>query len=191
MEGDPVSDVYQRVKVINHNPFTIRDRHDGLPYIFIRDVEVIVPPDVALHLFAFPGEEADMHAHMARRWGWNRKEHCEVDEETGLMKWQSMCRNVEISVEHYEMRKVRQPDEPIPAEEADEAPDMYPEIRRDDRDDVPTRTLIGRKRTVKSLGRSKLRRHVVSAAPRAPNVEIPADDLVMVKEAPDAASETG
>ena len=113
----------ERVRVTNHNPFQINDRHDGVPYEFPPGVTVIIPIEAAQHIFGFPGELADMQAHMARRFGWNQPKHYQEDQR-GEVLWQKMTALVVLAVEHYEVRRIHQPGAPIPAEEADEAPEM-------------------------------------------------------------------
>jgi hypothetical protein len=66
----------ERVRITNRNTFVIKDMSDGVPWKFPPGESVIVPASVAFHLFNFPGDEEVMHAHMSRRWGWNRPEHC-------------------------------------------------------------------------------------------------------------------
>lgn len=120
-----MSEHIQRVRVTNGNSFAIDDRFDGVPYEFPAGQTVIIPPDAAQHIFGFPGEEADMMVHMARRFGWNRPEHYHPDESKGQRSWQQLARAIKIAVEHYDVvRRTRAPHEAIPAEEADEAPDM-------------------------------------------------------------------
>lgn len=65
-----------------------------------------------------------MAMHMARRFGWNRPEHYAPDASKGQKSWQELTRNIKLTMEHYEVRRVHLPGAPIPAEEADDAPDM-------------------------------------------------------------------
>ena len=125
MEGELVaSEHIERVRVTNGNPFQINDRHDGVPYEFPAGKTVIIPLEAATHIFGFPGDLQDMHAHMARRFGWNRPEYYKPDDNSGILPWQRMTALIRLAVEHYEVRRIHQPGAPIPAEEADEAPDM-------------------------------------------------------------------
>ena len=67
-----------RVRVTNHNEFTISDRYDGVPEVFEpgkpRDMDL----EAAAHILGFAldengvvvGYEPDM-AYICRRWGWN------------------------------------------------------------------------------------------------------------------------
>jgi hypothetical protein len=102
----------------------------------------VIPLDAAAHIFGFPGDEQDMATYMARRFGWNRPEHYKPDED-GVLPWVKMTRKVKLAIEKYEVRRLRGPGEPIPAEEAAEAPDMMgvnvdpPPARR---------TVVGRRR---------------------------------------------
>jgi hypothetical protein len=121
-----VSERIERVRVTNSNPFEIRDMHDGVPYDFPPGKTVTIPPEAANHIFGWPAEPHEMALYMARRFGWNQPEDYkkDADDPMGLLPWQKKTRNVVLSVEHYEMRKVHAPGAPIPAEEADDAPDM-------------------------------------------------------------------
>jgi hypothetical protein len=133
----------ERVRVLNTNPFMIEDRHNGARYRFRPNVPEVIPADVAGHIFAFPGEEEEMHRHMARRWGWNRPEHCAVDD-TGLMKWQRMCQAITIASEHYELRRVAVDDgRDSPAELAADAAENAPLIRDEPK---PRRAAVGRRK---------------------------------------------
>ena len=117
------SEHIERVRVSNLNLFEIRDRHDGVPYEFPAGSTVVIQLDAAQHIFGFPGDTQDMHMHIARRFGWNRPEHYAAEPD-GTLPWQRMARNVQLAVEHYEVRRIHAAGAPIPAEEAGEAPDM-------------------------------------------------------------------
>lgn len=98
-----------RVRVVNRNTFTIRDRCDGMPWKFPPHEPVVIPGEVAAHIFGFPGDVNDMHSHMCKRFGWNQPEHIDPKKMDAqeLLPWQRLCRNVTLEVEHYEMiRKV-------------------------------------------------------------------------------------
>ena len=136
----------ERVRVTNHNPFLLEDRFDGVPYEFPPGETVIVPPEVAAHIFGFPAEQPELYIHMARRFGWNRPEHYQTDEK-GLMLWQRMAANIKIAVEHYEVRRVHAPGAPIPAQEAGDAPDMMTGLNIDP--PAPRRASVGRKRAAR------------------------------------------
>jgi hypothetical protein len=131
---------YRRVRIVNRNPFPIHDRQDGIPYSFLPDKPVDVPPEVAEHIFGFPGDVEDMHRHMAKRWGWNQPMHQEWGED-GLMVWQRMCARVNVSVERYELRRVTDPKAPIPAEEAGTAEII--DYHGGPAEDAPTTTRVG------------------------------------------------
>ena len=152
------SEHIERVRVTNHNAFQINDRFDGVPYEFPPGLTVVIPPEAAQHIFGFPGDDADMQAHMARRFGWNRPEHYAVEPD-GTVVWQRMTRLVKIAVEHYEVVRRHQPGAPIPAEEAAEAPDM---LGLNIDPPAPRRSIVGRRR----LAARKPRKRVLQ--PRAP-----------------------
>ncbi|MBO0863561.1 MAG: hypothetical protein J2P16_00615 [Mycobacterium sp.] len=166
--------VEERVRVYNGNPFTIRDMCDGIPYEFPSMKAVVIPAEVAAHLFAFPADEQIAHAYMARRFGWNRPEDLQLEagDPSGLMPWQRKCKAMRLTVEHYELRRINDPSAPIPAEAAGEAPDQLTL-----REEVPvqTRTRVGRRRPV---AKSRRRRHVrpaaerISPAPPPPTSEV-------------------
>lgn len=118
-----MAELFERVSVINRNDFEIRDRCDGVAYWFPPGQRTVIPTDVARHLFLWPADEAEMHAHMARRWGWNRPEHYKLDDK-GVPLWLKLCRKITVLVEKYELRRTKDPDAPIPAESAGDAPDM-------------------------------------------------------------------
>lgn len=121
-----MSEQFERVSVINRNDFAISDRCDGVGYEFPAGLRTVIPADVARHLFLFPAEERVMHEHMARRWGWNRPEHYKSEykgKPIDVPLWQFLCRNIQVLMEKYELRRIRDPDAPIPAEHAREAPD--------------------------------------------------------------------
>jgi hypothetical protein len=136
-----MNDEIRRVRIVNHNSFAIHDRQDGVPYNFLPDKAVDIPPEVAEHIFGFPGDTEDMHRHMAKRWGWNLPEH--MTWEDGQMKWQRMCSNIDVSVERYELRRVIDPKAPIPAEEAGEAQIFDHRAVGGPAEDAPTTTRVG------------------------------------------------
>jgi hypothetical protein len=148
---------YRRVRIVNCNPFPIHDRQDGIPYSFLPDKPVDVPPEVAEHIFGFPGDIEDMHRHMAKRWGWNQPQHQEWGED-GLMVWQRMCARISVSVERYELRRVTDPKAPIPAEEAGDAQIFDPRPVGGPAEDAPTTTRVGYgKRKAKGWPKGKKR----------------------------------
>lgn len=113
--SDP-ADTIHKVRVVNRNKFAIRDRWDGIPVELLPGRPLSLSPEVAAHILGYPGEVEDMHRHMARRWGWNLPHHIAVDDD-GLMLWQRLCMNIEVSTEKFELRRVDvDPNEPIPAD---------------------------------------------------------------------------
>ena len=136
------SEHIDRVRVFNGNPFQINDRFDGVPYEFPPGKITIIPPEAAQHIFGFPGEEAVMAAHMARRFGWNRQEHYKLEED-GKEVWRHMTSLVKVAIERYEVRRIHQPNMAIPAEEADDAPDM---LGLNIDPPAPRRGVVGRRR---------------------------------------------
>lgn len=108
------------VRVVNRNPFPIRDRYDGVPFEFLTNVPMSLPPDVAQHILGYPGDPEDMQRHMAKRWGWNLPFHMQQDERTGDMLWQRFARNIEVATEKFELRRIPDdPNAPIPADMGD------------------------------------------------------------------------
>jgi hypothetical protein len=67
------------VEVVNRNGFTLRDMYDGVPYIFRPNEALSIPPQVANHIFGWPGEGYAMRLHTCRRFGWNTPSHMERD----------------------------------------------------------------------------------------------------------------
>lgn len=67
------------VEVTNHNGFALRDMFDGVPYIFRPNEALSIPPQVANHIFGWPGEGHVMRLHTCRRFGWNTPSHMERD----------------------------------------------------------------------------------------------------------------
>lgn len=159
-----MSEHIERVRVTNRNPFMIKDMHDGVPYEFPPGATVVIPPEAAAHMFGWPGDELDMRQYMARRFGWNRPEYYTMpkDEQAAAamgvpypchqLPWQMLTAGVTLGVEHYEVRRVREPGAPIPAEEASEAPDMLT-INTDP--PPPRRTVVGRRAKAKRKPRVK------------------------------------
>ena len=108
-----------RLRVINRNDFAIRDRYDGVPYIFTPDEYVDLPLDAAQHILGYPADRDVMELHMAKRWGWNRPEHVVIDPITKRTKFQELAGNIHITVETFEIRRVVEPgsrldDPPMP-----------------------------------------------------------------------------
>lgn len=95
-----------RLRVTNRNDFPIRDRYDGVPYVFAPNESVDLPLDAAGHILGYPAERDVMNLHMAKRWGWNRPEHVVIDPQTRKMKFQELADNIHINVETFEIRRV-------------------------------------------------------------------------------------
>jgi hypothetical protein len=148
----------ERVRVANANPFMITDRHDGILYEFPPHSTTVVPTEVAQHIFGYPGDTQDMRVYMARRFGWNRPEHYKPDDD-GTLPWERMTRNIRLTVEHYEMRRILAPGAPIPAEQAGEAPDML-SINSDP--PAPRRAIVSRRRA--KSGKRKVRARQLATA---------------------------
>lgn len=110
------ADEIQRIRVVNRNDFAIHDRFDGVPVVFEPNKQVDLSPEVAEHIFRYPGDTEDMYRHMARRWGWNLPKHIAEDEH-GVSLWVRQCRNIEISVSRFELRPIGDPKAPIPADD--------------------------------------------------------------------------
>ncbi len=121
MADQAVPDAIQKIRVVNRNDFTIRDRYDGVPYVFEPGKAVDLPPEVAEHILGYPGEAEDMWRHMSKRWGWNLPHHFQISPESkGLTLSQLYCKNVVVSVERFELRRVTDPRAPIPADAGDD-----------------------------------------------------------------------
>jgi hypothetical protein len=106
----------QRIRVVNRNDFTISDRFDGVPVVFEPNKPVELPPEVAEHIFRYPGDTEDTYRHMARRWGWNLPKHIAEDEH-GVPLWVRQCQKIEITVSRFELRPVTDSSAPIPADD--------------------------------------------------------------------------
>jgi len=122
-----------RVRVINRNDFTIHDRHDGIPYKFAPMNFIDIPETVANHIFGYPGDREDMHRYMAKRWGWNKQEDIALNPKTRRPRWEEWCENIEITLERFELKRVRGPDDPIPADE-DTDPDVPDDLKQEELD---------------------------------------------------------
>ena len=169
-------ELFQRVRVYNGNPFDIHDRHDGVPYEFPAGKAVVIPADVATHIFGFPADDPDMHVYMARRFGWNRPEHYKPDEK-GLLPWQALARAVKLTVEKYELKRIRALNEPIPADEAGEQPDE--QVLHEDIAKPVRKTGQGKRRAASRArrGRAVPRRQTITPAqppmPAGPPPDVP------------------
>lgn len=63
----------QSLKVLNDNPFVIKDMCDGVPYEFETGKPLTIPADAALHIFGwYAGVDINVvRQHVQKRWGWN------------------------------------------------------------------------------------------------------------------------
>jgi len=123
----PADPQIHRIRVINRNLFTIRDRYDGVPYEFRPNEFVDLPLDAAQHILGYPGEPDYRALHMAKRWGWNRPEHVQIDPDTRKMRFQELAGNIEISVETFEIRRVSDPTRAQPIDDPQVPPDLSPD----------------------------------------------------------------
>jgi hypothetical protein len=132
---------FQLVHVVNRNTFEIVDRWDGVPFRFLPEPGdgsetaaakgMNIPPDVAAHLFGWPGEPDFMRLYIAKRHGWNTPEAIARDPATGKMKWEQWVDNIIINNVHFDLVP-RDPAAPIPA---DTGPDEEEELMREG--DIP------------------------------------------------------
>src|SRR6202049_605411 len=105
---------FQMVRVINHNPFAISDRFDGVPFEFQPEEPVNIPPDAAAHFFGWPGQADLIRAYIAKRRGWNTIDDIKRDE-TGKMRWEGWAEKIEITHIQFDLVP-RDPSVPIPAD---------------------------------------------------------------------------
>lgn len=178
----------ERVRVTNHNNFEIRDRHDGLPYRFKPGEPLVVPAEVAQHLFGFPGDPEDVAVHISRRFGWNQPKHYEAcPDDPDTLLWQRYVGNIRIEVEVYEMRRVEGPEVEIEG-------DDYNVIDTDTapiREAPPPRRVAGRRGKAKAKRRAPPKRSISPrvAPPSEPAAPAPAAEASS-EAPPHAASET-
>lgn len=79
MQGEPVT----QVRVINKNTFAIKDKYDGVDFVFPPNKPVNCPMEVAAHVFGyFPRPDMDleqayeaMKLYCKKRFGWNTPKH--------------------------------------------------------------------------------------------------------------------
>lgn len=99
------------LKVTNNNDFKISDMFDGVPFDFEAGKSLVIPPEAAVHIFAWsPG--ADLNAverHVQKRWGWNTPEL----QKDGLAG--QYFRKIELKPVTYRMVEVREDDDEEPA----------------------------------------------------------------------------
>jgi hypothetical protein len=127
------------VEVVNRNGFTIRDMFDGVPYTFRPNQPLSIPPQVANHLFGWPGEGEQMRLHTCRRLGWNTAEHMERDKNRphDLRSVADIYfENIDIKTVEYDMvkRERSSSDVPMPEDsELAERPEMDARAEAGDR----------------------------------------------------------
>ena len=112
----PADNQIERIRVVNHNDFPISDRFDGIPWVLRPGESIDLPLEVATHILGYPGDVEVMYRHMARRWGWNLPKHM-VEDEKGVPLWWRQCERIQVSVEHFELRRVTDPKAPIRADD--------------------------------------------------------------------------
>jgi hypothetical protein len=71
----PPPEAHIRIKVINRTDRVIRDRFDGVPFIFKPGDAVIVSQAQANHFFGWPGDLEQRTLYMAKRFGWSTMEY--------------------------------------------------------------------------------------------------------------------
>jgi hypothetical protein len=133
MPGAPLPDLNETpapakpmmmVEVVNRNGTTLRDMFDGVPYVFRPNEGLSIPPQVAHHIFGWPGEGEDMRLHTCRRFGWNTPAHMERDRnrphDTRTVA-DIYFENIEIKTVEYEM--VRREATPVPMPDDSEIAD--------------------------------------------------------------------
>src|SRR5215471_15488020 len=108
------------VRVTNRNDFLIEDMHDGVPYRFPANETVTIYPEVAAHIFGYPGDDEYRHLYMSKRWGWNDpKIHHERDRHN-VPLWKRMAQKIDIRPVSFDMVE-RDPIAPRPVELGDAA----------------------------------------------------------------------
>lgn len=160
-QADQATPRIVRLSVINRNPFTITDMFDGIPVTFPTDQAVDVSPEIAMHLFGYPGELEDRAVHMARRFGWSGKEYLAPEGQgDSEPKYVTMSRLIEIAPVYYNLVRV-DPNAPIKLDTGDEAADRAtPGIEADTGTRVGTR----KKSQSKAQRRPRADRHKPGAA---------------------------
>ena len=114
---------FQMVKVVNHNTFTLLDRFDGVPFAFVPEKPLSIPPDAAAHFFNWPGDPDVVRLYIAKRHGWNTPEDIKREPD-GRMVWEHKVDKIEIGAVHFDLVQ-REPGAPIPADDGvdmEEAP---------------------------------------------------------------------
>jgi hypothetical protein len=116
------------VEVVNRNGFVLRDMFDGVPYTFRPNEQLSIPPQVAHHIFGWPGDGETMRLHTCRRFGWNTPEHLERDRNRPH-DMRSVAdiyfENIDVKTVEYDMVK-REPKNVLMPEDSDvaERPDL-------------------------------------------------------------------
>jgi hypothetical protein len=144
---------FQMVRVVNHNAFAIVDRWDGVPYTFLTDTPLNIPPDAAAHFFGWPAEPEVRRLFIAKRNGWNTPDDIKRDE-TGKMRWEKWVDSIEISPVHFDIVQ-RADDDAIPADCGEDAPmaesgDGLPMPMAPVEDHSSTRVGVGRRHAGKA-----------------------------------------
>jgi hypothetical protein len=107
---------FQMIRVLNRNTFAVVDRWDGVPFVFLPNVPLNIPPDAASHFFAWPAEPELRRLHIAKRNGWNTPDDIKRDD-AGTMRWEKWVDAIEIAPVLFDI--VQRQDEPIPADDED------------------------------------------------------------------------
>lgn len=92
------------VIVTNRNAFVVRDRFDGVPFVFKPNEPVAVPPEIAQHFFGWPADRDVMNVYIAKRHGWNTREYMEradVMDPMSPMLYERYADNIKITVKEY------------------------------------------------------------------------------------------
>ena len=125
-----------------------------MPYRFPANETITIYPEVAQHIFGYPGDDEYRHLYMSKRWGWNDpKIHHERDRQ-GVPLWKRMAQKVDIRPISFDMVE-RDPDAPRPVELGDGADRSPPKSASTSQSDA-TRTGRSRRRgTPARLGNKK------------------------------------
>jgi hypothetical protein len=109
----------QMVKVTNRNGFVMKDRFDGVPYTFVTNEPLSIPPQAAYHFFGWPGDREVMLRHCCMRWGWNTMSHiqpADLDPKSTRTVADSYFDNIKIETVHFDIVQ-RAPGAPVPADD--------------------------------------------------------------------------
>lgn len=106
---------FQLIRITNRNDFAIEDMFDGVPYKFLPNTPLSIPPEAAAHFFAWPSDDAQLvRLWIAKRLGWNTMRDIERQAD-GRMRWEHWVDKIEVQPVHYDL-VARDPDAPIPAD---------------------------------------------------------------------------